>query len=157
MIIVFGSINMDYRMAVKDFAKAGETVISPSYEISAGGKGANQALACARAGAKTALVGKVGDDGAAAKILNNLKRNEVMTSGVATSDSSPTGIAMILVNEKGENQIVVASGANGEVSAEQVPDDILKPETMLLLQMEVPIPENMALLERAKAKGATTI
>ncbi len=157
MIIVFGSINMDYRMAVRDFAKAGETIISPSYEISAGGKGANQALACARAGVKTALVGKVGDDGASMKILNNLKRNEVITSGVATSDTEPTGIAVIMVNEKGENQIVVASGANAEVTADQVPEDIIRPDTILLLQMEVPISENMALLERAKAKGSTTI
>src|SRR4051812_15205903 len=112
MIVVFGSINMDVGMRVKDFPRGGETILSPSYDMSPGGKGANQALACARGGAKTALVGKVGDDGIGTRILTNLRRNEVMTSGVATSDYLPTGMAYILRNAAGENQITVASGAN---------------------------------------------
>ena len=157
MIIVFGSINMDSHVRVKDFPKPGETIIAPSYKMSAGGKGANQALACARAGGKTALVGKIGDDAMGTKILNNLRRNEVMTSGVATSDYLPTGMAFITTNASGENQIIVASGANSDVMANQVPDEVLRPDSFVLLQMEVPIQENMALLERAKKLGATTV
>jgi ribokinase len=157
MIVVFGSINMDINMRVKDFPRAGETVLSPSYDMSPGGKGANQALACARGGAKAALVGKVGDDGMGTRILNGLRRNEVMTSGVATSDYLPTGLAFVACNAKGENQITVASGANADVAAIQVPDEILKPGNILLLQMEVPLAENIQLMERAKKHGTTVI
>lgn len=155
MIIVFGSINMDINLRVKDFARPGETILSPSYEMSPGGKGANQALACARGGAKTALVGKIGDDGMGTRILTNLRRNEVITSGVATSDYLPTGMAFVSTNATGENQIVVASGANADVVATQVPDEILKPGNIVLLQMEVPFQENLTLMERAKKHGAT--
>lgn len=157
MIVVFGSINMDINMRVKEFPRAGETVLAPTYDMSPGGKGANQALACARGGAKTAMVGKVGDDGMGTRILNNLRRNEVMTSGVATSDFYPTGLAMVTTDMKGENHITVASGANADVSAAQVPDEILKPGNVLLLQMEVPLNENYLLMERAKKLGATVI
>jgi ribokinase len=157
MIVVFGSINMDIGMRVKDLPRAGETVLTPLYEMSAGGKGANQALACARGGAKTALVGKVGDDGMGTRILNGLRRNEVMTSGVATSDFLPTGIAIVQTDAQGENQISVASGANADVNADQVPDEILKPGNVLLMQMEVPLQENFKLMERAKKLGATVI
>ncbi len=154
MIIVFGSINMDIVARVRDFPKPGETVLSHSYDMSPGGKGANQSLACARGGAKTALVGKVGDDAMATRILNNLRRNEVMTSGVATSDLLPTGMAFVTTNFKGENNIVVALGANADVSADQVPDEVLKPGNILLLQMEVPQEQNFSLMERATKNGA---
>lgn len=157
MIVVFGSINMDINMRVREFPRAGETVLAPTYEMTPGGKGANQALACARGGAKTAIVGKVGDDGMGTRILNNLRRNEVMTSGVATSDFYPTGLAMVTTDMKGENHITVASGANADVSAVQVPDEILKPGNILLLQMEVPLQENYLLMERAKRLGATIV
>ena len=75
MIIVFGAINMDMNMRVKDFPRPGETILSPSYDMSPGGKGANQALAAARGGVKTALVGKVGDDAMATRILNNFRHS----------------------------------------------------------------------------------
>lgn len=155
MIIVFGSINMDIHMRVKDFPVPGETILSPSYDMSPGGKGANQALAASRGGAKTAIVGKIGDDGMGTRILNNLRRHEVLTTGVATSDSLPTGMAFVTTNMHGENNIIVASGANGEVSATQVPDEILTPGNIVLLQMEVPLGENFSLMERAKQHGAT--
>lgn len=157
MIIVFGSINMDIHMRVKEFPAPGETILSPSYEMSPGGKGANQALACARGGVKTAIVGKIGDDGMGMRILNGLRRNEVMTTGVATSDALPTGMAFVTTNAQGENNIIVASGANGDVSASQVPDEILGTGNILLLQMEVPLNENLELMERAKKQGAKII
>jgi ribokinase len=157
MLVVFGSINMDVSVRVQNFPAAGETILAPAYEMFPGGKGANQAMACAKAGAKTALVGKVGDDGMGTRILNNLRRHEVMTSGVAVDESLPTGMAMITVNAKGENQIVVATGANSNVNADQVPDEVLKPDKVVLMQMEVPIEQNTMLLERAKKRGSTTI
>ncbi len=157
MIIVFGSINMDVIMNVPEFPRGGETILAPSYDMGPGGKGANQSLAAARTGVKTALVGKVGDDAMSHRILGNLRRNEVMTSGVAVSDMLPTGMAFVMLDRHGENQIIVASGANSDVSAGQVPDEILKAGNILLLQMEIPLTENFALLERAKTRGATTM
>lgn len=157
MIIVFGSVNMDVNMEVPAFPKGGETILSPDYVMGPGGKGANQSLAASRSGVKTAIVGKVGDDGMATRILTNLRRNEVMTSGVATSDYLPTGMAFVLRDKKGENQIIVASGANGDVRADQVPDEILKAGNILLLQMEVPHAETFLVLERAKRLGVTTV
>ena len=157
MIIVFGSINMDFSLRLPEFPRPGETLIAPTYDVCPGGKGANQALACARGGVKTALVGKIGDDATGTRILNNLRRNEVMTSGVATSDFLPTGMAFIMTDKRGENQIIVASGANGDVSASQVPDEILKPDNIVLMQMELPMDETMLLLERSKKQGATVV
>ncbi|HEY8191427.1 MAG TPA: ribokinase [Alphaproteobacteria bacterium] len=157
MIIVFGSINMDMMLPVGQFPQPGETVLSPGSETYAGGKGANQALAAARAGAKTALVGKVGDDGMGLRILNGLRRDGVMTSGVAVSEEKATGLAVVITNQEGENEIIVATGANGEVSHEQVPDEILTPKNFLLLQMETSPQENWAILERAEKGGTTTM
>lgn len=157
MIIVFGSINMDIGTRLRAFPAPGETVLSPAYDMTPGGKGANQALACARGGAKTALVGKVGDDAMSTRILNGLRRNEVMTSGVAISDYLPTGLAFVMTDAAGENQIVVASGANADVTGDQVPDEILKPGNFVLFQMEVPLMETATLMARAKKGGAATL
>ncbi len=158
MLIVFGSINMDLNLKVKKFPEAGETVLSPSYNMTPGGKGANQAMAAARAGAKkTALIGKVGDDGPGMRILKHLKRNEVMTSGVAKSVEFPTGMAMVTKERNGENRIIVASGANIEVSAEQAPTDIFRKENLLLVQMEVPLEQNALVMKNAKDMGSKVI
>lgn len=157
MIIVFGSINMDLNVNVKHFPDAGETVLSPSYTMTPGGKGANQAMAAARAGAKTAIIGKIGDDGPGLRILKHLKRNEVMTSGVATSMALPTGMAMVAKQRNGENRIIVASGANIEVNAEQAPEEVFHEGNVLLVQMEVPIEQNAIVMKHARTKGSKVI
>jgi ribokinase len=148
---------MDVNMRVPPFPRAGETLLSPTYDMSPGGKGANQAMAASKSGARTAIVGKVGDDGMGHRILANLRRHEVMTSGVATSDVLPTGMAFVIQESSGENQIIVASGANHDVSAEQVPDEILKEGNLVLCQMELPINETIKVLERARELGAVTV
>lgn len=157
MLIVFGSIYMDLNMKLRAFPAAGETVLSSNYTMSPGGKGANQALAAGRYGAKTAIVGKVGDDGNGLRILNNLKRHGVMTSGVAKSDDFPTGMAIVAKEKNGENRIIVASGANALVSAEQAPSDILHKDNVLLVQMELPLEQNAIVMKRAKENGAPVI
>ncbi len=144
-------------MQVKHFPKPGETVLTPAYEWMPGGKGMNQAVAAARAGAKVAMVGKVGDDGFGTRALNLMRREGVLTSGVTVSDEQPTGCATIFVDQTGENQIVVALGANAEVLAEQVPDDILGPSNILLMQMELNEAVNWDVLTRASTRGAKTI
>lgn len=157
MIIVFGSLNMDMSVRLEKLPEPGETVLTPGYELNAGGKGANQALAALRAGAdKVALVGKVGDDHYGRNIREGLKREGVMVSGVAQSDQ-PTGTALTAVDSHGDNQIIVMSGANSEATHDQVPDEILTPQNLLLMQMELPVDQTMEILERANARGCKTI
>ncbi|MCM2343425.1 MAG: ribokinase [Alphaproteobacteria bacterium] len=156
MIIVFGSINMDIFMPVEHLPVPGETVLSPGYEMSPGGKGANQALAAARSGAKVAMIGRVGDDGMGARVLNNLRRAGVMTSGIVQSEQS-TGCAVIARDANGENQILVALGANADVIHDQIPDEILGNRNMVVMQNEILPEQNWMIIERAAALGATTI
>ncbi|HPD83541.1 MAG TPA: ribokinase [Alphaproteobacteria bacterium] len=157
MIIVFGSINMDLSIKVKRLPEEGETILSPSYIMAPGGKGANQAMAAARAGAKTAIIGKIGDDGAGVRILQHLKRNEVITSGVAISEDYPTGMAMVAKEAGAKKRTILASGANAEVNAEQAPEDIFHDKNLLLVQMEVPMEQNAIVMKNAKNKGAKVI
>lgn len=157
MIVVFGAINIDLGLKLKHFPNAGETVLTPSYQWTPGGKGMNQAIAAARAGAKVAMVGCVGDDGFGTRALNALKRDGVLASGVLVLDDVPTGCATVMVDQSGENRIVVAVGANAHVTPEQVPDDILSPNHLLLMQMELAEDVNWAVLQRAHELGATTM
>lgn len=158
MIVVFGSLNIDLVLRVERLPQPGETVKSPLYDWFPGGKGANQAIAAARASGtgKVAMVGKVGDDGFGTRCLNNLKKEGINVSGIGLS-ALPTGCATVTVDRAGENQIVVAAGANGEAAADQVPNEILGEGNVVLMQMEVKPDENWALIQRAAAKGATTI
>lgn len=156
MIVVFGSINVDLTFRVDHQPAPGETVLCPGYLASPGGKGANQAAAAARAGAATAMVGSVGPDGFAALAVDTMRASGADVSAVATVDS-PTACATITVDRTGENAIVVASGANLATKAEQVTDDLLGPDSVLMLQMEVDLTENWRLLERAQAAGARTM
>ena len=157
MIIVFGSINMDMFVAAGRMPDAGETIVCPGFEMSPGGKGANQAFAALRGGAKVAMIGRVGDDSMGTRLVTGLRREGVMTSGVAVSETEPTGCAFIIRDSSGGNRIIVGSGANAGANAGQVPDEILGPGNILLLQMELPPEQNWALLERARRRGATTI
>ena len=156
MIVVFGSINADLIMAVETLPRAGETVLCPSYQVAPGGKGANQAAAAARAGAKVAMFGQVGADGFGDLVVQALADAGVDTGGVLRA-RAPTACAAIGVDKDGENQIIVASGANLQARADQVPDALLGPETTLVLQLEVPIEEIAALTARARRAGARII
>ena len=156
MIVVFGSVNADYFLNVRSFPAPGETVLTPGHIVKPGGKGANQAVAAARAGAKVAMIAKVGDDGAAQVPLEAFKAANVDVTHIKTSDK-PTALAMIMVDSEGENSIVVSSGANGDLKAQDVPDDLLTAQTILVMQMEVPVSENFKLLKRAKEKGVRTV
>jgi ribokinase len=156
MIVVFGSINIDLIIPVPRLPVPGETVIGDSYTLLPGGKGANQALAAARDGAHVALVGAVGRDGFADAALALLRKDRVDLSALVRADR-PTGCATIAVAATGENLITVASGANRAASAADVPDRLLGPATTLLLQLEVPVPEVMRLIGRAKALDSRII
>lgn len=156
MIVVFGSLNVDLTVPVTHLPEPGETVMGPGYQIVPGGKGANQALAAARAGAKVAMAGRVGRDGFAEVALSELRAGGVDISRVEV-DEQPTGCALICVDSKGQNQIVLATGANAGALERQVPDEWLTPDTLVIMQMEVWPAQNWALVARASARGARVL
>lgn len=167
-IVVFGSFNIDVAMHLDRIPQAGETVLGGDYILVPGGKGANQACAAARAAARpakgsaarvaprvapgVAMIGKVGADDWGDLALSHLSEAGVDLDAVARS-RTPTGCALICVDAKGENAISVASGANLEAEAGQVPDRMLRPGAWLVLQMEVRPEENWRLIARARQRG----
>jgi ribokinase len=154
MVVVFGSINLDLVAKVARIPLAGETLSGSSFDSMPGGKGANQALAAARAGAQVKMFGAVGRDAFAASSLANLEASGVDLSGVVAVDA-PTGVALIHVDARGQNAITVIAGANGDARAIQVPDADLGPGRTLVLQLEVPLAEVQQLA--ARANGAHVV
>ena len=133
-VIVFGSINVDLVAEVARLPGPGETIKTDSYVALPGGKGANQALAAARNGAATDMVGAVGSDGQAPTALAQLRADGVGLAGVAEVEGA-SGLAMIAVDAGGENQIIVVSGANATAEAGQLPS--MTPGDWLVTQNEV--------------------
>jgi ribokinase len=156
MILVFGSINVDLIVPVPHLPHPGETVLGGDYSILPGGKGANQALAARRAGAEVMLAGAVGTDAFADIALATMRRDGVDTRLVRIVEQ-PTGCAAIMVSTGGENAIAVAPGANARVCADQVPDELLGPDTILVAQMEVPPGETEILIGRLRARGGCSL
>lgn len=153
MIVVFGSLNVDVMISVERLPGAGETVLGPGYVLTAGGKGGNQALAAARAGAEVAMIGAIGDDPLVETAIADLREAGVDLSHLEHVTES-TGLAAICVDKNGENQIIVASGANRFARAGSVPPALLGSRTLVLLQMETPPEENWALIRAARAARA---
>ncbi|WP_261665159.1 ribokinase [Deinococcus sp. Marseille-Q6407] len=135
IILVAGSANLDFVTRVPQLPRPGETVLGPSYHTAPGGKGANQAVACARAGGRTAFLGALGQDSFAGTLQASLRESGVQDRTVRVD--APTGAAFITVSEKGENSIAVAAGANAWLAPEHLPD--LSGVSHLLLQLEVPV------------------
>lgn len=156
MIIVIGSINLDLITAVDRLPQPGETVAGSSFRTAPGGKGANQALAAARAGGTVRMIGAVGSDAFAGEALALLKGSDADLEGIRAVEE-PTGTALILVDAKGENIIAVAAGANGVVSADDVAKAKLGSGDIVLLQHEVPLSTVEAALKAASEAGAQAI
>lgn len=152
MITVFGSINLDLVVSVPRLPKAGETITGPDHQTFAGGKGANQALAARRAGADVRMVGAVGSDAFAGLALANMREAGVDLSGVRDLDGA-TGLAFIGIDPAGENQIIVASGANARVSADWL-TNVLSAGDTLVLQGETPFGEVEKAVRLATRIGA---
>jgi ribokinase len=156
VIVVFGSINLDLVARVAKLPAPGQTLAGRSFACNPGGKGANQALAARRAGADVALFGAVGRDAFARPALALLREGCVALDGVREVDAT-TGVALIHVEDSGENAITVVAGANALASADQVSDDLLSSSTTVLLQFETPPAESLALAVRAKSRGARVV
>ncbi len=158
-ICVVGSINLDMNAYVERFPRPGETLHGRRFTTGYGGKGANQAVMAARLGAKVSMVGRVGDDIFGQDMRRNLEREGVRTDFVRESKGVSSGVALITIDEHGQNQIIVIPGANGLVTSADVEDarDAIAGAQVLLCQMEVPMEANVAALRIARGAGATTI
>ena len=156
MIIVPGSVNADLLFKVASLPRPGETVLCPSYVMAPGGKGANQAAAAAKAGAEVRFVGHVGDD-AYGPVVRDMLLAAGIDCGLLAVSPKPTAIAVIGIEDSGENAIIVASGANLDTAAAQVAEALLGPGTTVLCQNEIRTAETFDLLVRAKGRGARTI
>ncbi|WP_192830938.1 ribokinase [Mycobacterium sp. UM_Kg27] len=155
-VCVVGSVNADTVFAVAALPAAGETVLATARSTHPGGKGANQAVAAARAGARVQFVGAVGDDDAGLLQRRHLQSNGVGTAGLMTAPG-PSGSAVIMVDPSGENTIVVDPGANGAWALTSSQRDLIADCDVLLMQLEIPTPVAAAAAGLAHANGATVI
>jgi ribokinase len=142
-VVVVGSVNADLVVSVAELPRAGETVTGGTYARHGGGKGANQAVAAARAGARVAMVGAVGADDLGDEALRELAAEGIDVAAVARLDGVPTGVAAIVVDEHGENFVAVASGANAEIDAATVEEAVPRligrgSDGVVLLGHEIP-------------------
>lgn len=158
-ILVFGSINMDLVVHSPRLPSAGETLSGDSFFTAPGGKGANQAVACARLGATTRMIGRVGGDVFGANLRDNLSQNGVDVSKIQTDPSQPSGVALITVDAHAENTIVIVAGANGTVGFDDVArlDSLLTASRLVLLQLEIPLEAVVAAAGVAHDHGLTVI
>ena len=142
MIVVVGSINRDLVVITDGLPVPGETVLASRHIESPGGKGANQAVAASRLGAEVAFVGSVGEDDAGRTLVQAFVKDGVDVSLIAVTAAAPTGLAVITVDQAGENTIVVSPGANALVGITDVVDagSLLRAASVTLLQLEIPVP-----------------
>ncbi|WP_193014934.1 ribokinase [Proteus sp. FME41] len=140
-LAVLGSINVDHIMNISQFPKPGETIIGHQYKIAFGGKGANQAVACGRSGADITFIACVGDDAIGSEIISQLKTDKIHIDAISIIPQTPTGVAMILVNEQGENVISIVAGANSALTPTYFKQyhTVVEHADALLMQLESPL------------------
>lgn len=158
-VTVVGSINLDTNLRVKRMVKPGETIHAKEHYSAGGGKGANQAVAAARAGAQTTFIGAVGNDAPGKQMLELLKNEGINLTGIATLANESTGQAFITVDDEGENAITIYAGANfgfgpAEIEAQS---DLITGSDFVIAQFETPIPATTKAFEIAQAAGVKTI
>jgi ribokinase len=156
-VCVVGSVNLDQSFIVRSLPRPGETVLASSASATPGGKGGNQAVAAARAGASVALVAALGDDPAAALLRAHLRDNGVGLEGVVTVPG-PSGAAAIVVDSRAENCIVVAPGANAHLSmASADVRSVVAAADVVLLQLEIPMETALAAARLGRDGGALVV
>ncbi len=158
-VIVLGSLNMDLVARAPRLPAPGETVTGSAFSTAPGGKGANQAVAAARLGAPTRMVGRVGADAYGDALRASLRAAGVDTRLIQTDKTTSTGVAIIAVDDAGENSIIVIPGANGGLDGTDVArlDDHLAGGDVLLLQLEAPMAVNLAAARAAHERRVTII
>ncbi|MGP1522046.1 MAG: ribokinase [Treponema sp.] len=158
-ILVIGSLNVDMVVKVPHMPAAGETILAGNMELVPGGKGANQAYAAGRLGARVTMFGAVGSDSYADIEKNSLAAAGVDTSRLLVREGKSTGLAWITVNAAGDNSIVVIPGANATVTEQDIVDNeaLLRDCDILLCQLEIPLKTVVYAAKRAKELGKTVI
>lgn len=157
--IVFGSLNMDLVATVPRLPLPGETILGDRLLTMPGGKGANQAVALAKLGVPTAIVGRVGADSFGTALCEQLAAAGVEITAIASDDSVASGVALIAVDTQGENQIIVLPGANGQVGQPDLDRLIsrLPQANFLLLQLEIPLAAVGAAAQAAHQQGVQVV
>jgi ribokinase len=140
-IVVIGSSNTDMIVQAPHIPCPGETILGGTFNTAAGGKGANQAVSCARAGGKVTFIARVGKDMFGEQALQGFQADGINTEHVVTDPEAPSGVALIIVDDQGENSIAVASGANGNLSVSDVEaaQSAIENAGIVLMQLEVPL------------------
>ena len=158
-ILVIGSLNVDMVVKVPHMPVAGETILAGNMESVPGGKGANQAYAAGRLGARVTMFGAVGSDSYADIEKKSLASAGVDTSHLLVREGKSTGLAWITVNDEGDNSIVVIPGVNATVSEQDIADNenLLRDCDIVLCQLEIPLKTVVYAAKRAKELGKTVI
>jgi len=158
-IVVVGSLNADLVVHVPRFPVAGETISGEGFVLLPGGKGANQACAAARLGGVVAMVGQVGRDDQGGMLRESLRRAGVDVRLVDQDEQAATGVAIISIDATGENQIILAAGANGTFTPERLARalPLIRSASVLLLQLETPLDTVMRAATEARAAGVTVV
>jgi ribokinase len=158
-IVVVGSSNTDMIIKLDRIPRPGETVIGGEFSIAAGGKGANQAVAAARAGGKVTFIARVGNDMFGRQAMEGLDADGIEASHVLEDSEAPSGVALIFVDERGENSIAVASGANARLTPEDVLSarDAIASADVLVTQLETPLDAVQAAVDLAVEHGVRIV
>lgn len=158
-IVVIGSINMDLVCRTARMPRPGETILGSDLVTIPGGKGANQAVAAAKLGGDVHFVGRVGEDDFGERLLNGLQQHGVKTDFVTITEGVSSGCAMILVDRKGENSIVVAPGANHKVTPADVDaaEDLIASAAAVVMQLEIPFKVVEHAIEMCQRLGVKSI
>ncbi|MEE8443102.1 MAG: ribokinase, partial [Dehalococcoidia bacterium] len=158
-IVVLGDINFDLIAVTSRFPGPGETIIGTEFYTSSGGKGGNQAVAAARLGARTKMVGRVGDDSYGREMLESMKGYGVDISGIAVEPGATSGIAHITIDGSGQNKIVIVSGANGRCDERDVlrAREVLEDAHVLMLQMALPLDVSLKAAGEAQRLGIQVV
>lgn len=154
-VVVVGSYNQDLSWSCENFPQPGETIFG-NFKMGTGGKGSNQAVAASRTGITTAFVGSVGKD-AFGKAVKNFYADEGIEFILVEQDDTPTGTAGIVVNNAGQNEIIVAPGANEKLSPADIPEDLICEAQVVICQFESKIETTCHVLKTARSVGVTTI
>lgn len=158
-VVILGSINVDTILQIERLPLPGETLTVHDKSSAPGGKGANQAVAAARSGARTGFIGNVGDDDQGRMMLKHLRADHIDTSHIKTDQQAATGAASILLDMNGQNSVLVYGGANQTISVDDIyeSDLLIRDADMLVTQFETPVGAALKAFEIAKKYRVTTI
>ncbi|AOM41825.1 ribokinase [Xenorhabdus hominickii] len=158
-LVVMGSINADHILNLEHFPHPGETVVGKQYQVAFGGKGANQAVAAGRCGADITFIACIGQDDIGERIRQQLAKDKINTSSIEIIEGATTGVALIFVNQQGENVIGISAGANEALTSEYFlrHEQVVKDADALLLQLETPLDTVLLAAETAKKHGTKVI